>query len=103
VRLVPNFDTYMLGYEDRKLTVEEKYSRRILRGGGWVHPAVIRDGLAVATWRYDGKNDVVVMEPFGAPDSSLQPLLRNEVEDVGRFLGTQPSLEIRDRRWKEGS
>lgn len=103
VRLVPNFDTYMLGYEDRKLTVEEKYSRRILRGGGWVHPAVIRDGLAVATWRYDGKNDVVVMEPFGAPDSSLQPLLRNEVEDVGRFLGTQPSLEIRDRQWKEGS
>jgi hypothetical protein len=100
VRLVPNFDTYLLGYEDRKLTVDEKYSRRILRGGGWVHPAVIRDGLAVATWRYDGKKDVVVVEPFGRQDSSLQPLLRIEVEDVGRFLGTEPLLEIRDSQRK---
>lgn len=95
VRLVPNFDTYLLGYENRKLTVDEKYSERILRGGGWVHPTVIRDGLAVATWRYDRKKEVVVVEPFGRPDSSLQPLLGQEIEDVGRFLGTEPSLEIR--------
>jgi hypothetical protein len=94
VRLVPNFDTYLLGYEDRKLTVDEKYSRRILRGGGWVHPAVVRDGLAVATWRYDRKQDVVIVEPFGRPDLSLRALVRGEVEDIGRFLGTTPSLEI---------
>lgn len=94
VRLVPNFDTYLLGYEDRKLTVDEKYARRILRGGGWVHAVVIRDGFAVATWRYNRKGDEVVVEPFGRPESSLEPLLRNEVDDIGRFLGTGPSLEI---------
>jgi Winged helix DNA-binding domain len=99
VRLVPNFDTYLLGYENRELTVEEKYARRILRGGGWVHPVVIRDGRAVATWRYDRRDEAIIVEPFGRLDASLMPLLDNEVNDIGRFLGTSPSVDIaRDRR-----
>jgi hypothetical protein len=46
VCLLPRYDTYLLGYQGRELTVAAEHSRRIHPGGGIIHPAVLVDGRA---------------------------------------------------------
>jgi Winged helix DNA-binding domain len=81
VRLLPAFDTYLLGYADRSETVPPEHLARVWPGGGWLHPVVLVDGLAAGTWRIE-RGDVAV-EPFGDVPRGLD----EEIGDVRRFLG----------------
>jgi winged helix DNA-binding protein len=96
VSLLPHFDAYLLAYSNRDLVVAPRYARRVQRGGGWLHPTVIVNGRAVAIWRYNDKEKKpsVVVEPFEEIEPAVEPGLRAEAEDVGRFLGTNPVLTI---------
>lgn len=95
VRLLPAFDSYLLGYETRALTVEDAHAKRVWPGGGILHPTVIADGRAVATWRYDTGRATprVRVTPF-TPGALPHAPLEEEVADVGRFLGVDPKLVL---------
>ena len=83
VRLLPAFDTYLLGYRGRELAVPTEHASSVWPGGGIVRPTVVANGRAVATWRIRsrGKRHDVEVEPFGdAPGADA------EVADVRRFL-----------------
>lgn len=83
VRLVGHFDAYLLGYRDRP--VPAGHARKLQAGGGFVMPAVIVDGKAVATWRRArGKVEV---EPFGALPRGAADAVEAEIADIARFLG----------------
>jgi hypothetical protein len=83
VRLLPAFDTYLLGYRTRDFAVAAEHARRVWPGGGIVRPAVVANGVAVGTWRRSG--GAVSIEPFaGAPAVDTA----DEVADVKRFLGS---------------
>ena len=80
VRLLPAFDTYLLGYRSREFALAPEYARAVAPGGGIIRPTVIRNGRVIGTWRRDGARAQI--EPFG-PD----PIdAAGEVEDVQRFL-----------------
>ncbi len=81
VRLLPAFDTYLLGYADRSEVVAPEHAQRVFPGGGWIHPVVLVDGRAAGTWKIE-RGDVVVdgFEPL--------PGLADEIADVLRFLQT---------------
>jgi hypothetical protein len=83
VRLVGHFDTYLLGYRGRELAVVKEFDRRVQTGGGFIMPAVLVDGRAVATWRQTRKRDrlMIDVEPF-----DTMPRIEEEVADLGRFL-----------------
>src|SRR5213079_2362889 len=68
VRLLPAFDSYLLAYRSRDLAVAPALQRRLQRGGGWLHPAVVVDGRAVAAWslRRSGLRGRLAVEPFEA-------------------------------------
>jgi hypothetical protein len=79
VRLLPAFDTYLLGYADRADVVAPEHEKRVFPGGGWIHPVVLVDGRAAGTWRIEhGEVAVEAFEPL--PDLSA------EIADVYRFL-----------------
>jgi hypothetical protein len=80
-RLLPAFDTYLLGYRSRSFCVPEARARAVWPGGGIVRPTVVVDGRGVGTWRRAGTR--VEVEPFG--DEVLDTA--EEVADVRRFLG----------------
>lgn len=80
-RLLPAFDTYLLGYRTRDLAVPPEHARRVWPGGGIVRPTVVENGLAVGTWRRTGAD--VSVEPFPGLDVDAA----DEVADVKRFLG----------------
>jgi hypothetical protein len=97
VRLLPRFDTYLLGYASRDLAVDSAYTRRIHPGGGILNAALLVDGQARGTWKIQrrrGRLEVQV-EPFEPLDQELLPLIEAEASDVGRFLGMDAGLIVK--------
>lgn len=85
VRLLPAFDTYLLGYRTREFCVPAEHAREVWPGGGIVRPAVVRNGRAIGTWRRSGTR--VEISPFG--DEAIDAA--GEIGDVQRFLAARPS------------
>jgi hypothetical protein len=98
VRLLPRFDVYLLGYQKRDLAVPPQYAKRINAGGGILHPAVMVDGQAVGIWKSQPKKPelVVSVEPFDRLTPGVVEGVEAEVADLGRFLGLQASLDIKN-------
>ena len=93
VRLLPIWDNYLLGYEDREPAVPKPHDR--LPGAG--RPAATADGRSFGHWRIvpgDGSIEVVV-EPFAARlPKGVREGLEAEAADVGRFLGAEARLVV---------
>jgi winged helix DNA-binding protein len=91
LRLLPAFDTYLLGYRSRDLAVEKTLRRRLQRGGGWLHPAIVVDGRAMGAWRLKmtGVHTRIAIEHTQTFRSTLRHQLEAEIRDVGRFLGRE--------------
>jgi hypothetical protein len=96
VRLLPAFDAYLLGYRRRELAVPPALQRRLQRGGGWLHPAVVVDGRAVAAWslRRSGGRAHVDVEPVERITRAVRAGIEAEVADIGRFLDLELTVEI---------
>jgi hypothetical protein len=80
VRLLPAFDTYLLGYRTRDSIVPPQYAGAVWPGGGIVRATIVANGRAVGTWRRAGTR--VEIEPF----DGAEPAVDDEVADVLRFL-----------------
>jgi len=95
VRLLPAFDTYLLGYADREFVVPRPYQKHIFHGGQ-VAPTIIVDGLAAGTWRYasTGKKLSLALAPFRAFSRAEQAAAAHEAEDIARFYATPVDLRI---------
>jgi hypothetical protein len=96
VRLLPAFDAYLLGYRDRELSVPAAHARQVHPGGGIIRPALLVDGAAAGVWSRSmrKKNLVIRVEPFAPLPRPVVAALEEEVEDVGRFLGTAVALAL---------
>jgi hypothetical protein len=96
VRLLPAFDTYLLGYRRRDLAVPPALQRRLQRGGGWLHPAVVVNGRAVAAWslRKSGGRGQLEVEPFEGISRAVRAGIEAEVADIGRFFDLPLGLQI---------
>ena len=96
VRLLPGFDTYLLGYKKRDLAVPPQHARRINAGGGLLNPVLLVDGRAMGTWKTKQQKQrlEVILQPFDQLPPDLQPGLQAEIADLGRFLGTHAALQV---------
>ncbi len=96
VRLLPRYDTYLLGYQQRDFMLEAAYAKRINAGGGIIHPAVLINGRIVGVWRTDRKKAVttIIIEPFEPLPEKWLPLLEVEVAEIGRFLQQKTALQL---------
>jgi hypothetical protein len=87
VRLLPAFDTYILGHRNRKLIEDGTYTGQ-LKGGGILPPLVLVDGRITGTWRMNrkGRKLDIALEPFGEWDAEVRRLAEAEMRDVERFV-----------------
>jgi hypothetical protein len=90
-RLLPAFDTYLLGYRTRAFCVPAEHAREVWPGGGIVRPTVVVDGRGVGTWRRTGTK--VDIEPFDGEAFDAT----DEIADVQRFLAARPGRERSSR------
>jgi hypothetical protein len=96
VRLLPAFDTFLLGYRERHLHLDPAYARRVNAGGGIVKPVVLVDGRVAGTWRLvrKAKAGKLSVHPFDELPKKVLPELQTEAKDVGRFLGAEVELTV---------
>ena len=91
VRLLPAFDEYLLGWRGRDLTVAPEHRSKVNRGGGWLHPVLLVDGCAVATWRTERVSGGLRLQITAFDGAELEPAVRDgvvrEARDLSSFLG----------------
>lgn len=88
VKLLPMYDSYFLGHENRDLILPEAYADQVYPVGGIIRSTLLVDGLAAGTWTLDrsGPEATVRIEPFESPTPAVESGIETEVEDLGRFL-----------------
>jgi Winged helix DNA-binding domain len=85
-RLLPAFDTSMLGYRSREPLLRAEHDHHILPGGGILRPAALARGTVTGSWRLAGRGATRTLELdwFGRPATAQA--LAEEAADLGRFL-----------------
>ncbi len=96
VRLLPRFDTYLLGWRDREAALPPAYTKRIHPGGGILHPSVLLDGRIIARWRSKKRKGglAIAVEPFEPLDAPVRELLSAESARIAHFLDTGVTLSV---------
>ncbi len=96
VRLLPSFDIYLLGYQNRDLIVSPQHAKRINAGGGMLHPTLLTDGRALGTWRSKRQKDrlEVQVEPFEPLAPEISAGMETEISELARFLEAKASLRV---------
>ncbi|MFI7064347.1 winged helix DNA-binding domain-containing protein [Kribbella sp. NPDC050124] len=81
LRLLGEFDAYLLGYDDRRQALAEEFHKIIHPGGGMLRPAVVEAGRVIGSWKHADLS----YELFGSGDAPAA--LGGELEDLARFAG----------------
>lgn len=89
VRLLPHFDSFLLGHRDHGNVVGKVHHRRVYRPQGWVSPVLLVDGLVAGVWSTAVRNGALTLrvEPFVRLPRQVRSLLGQECSLLGRFLG----------------
>jgi hypothetical protein len=96
VRLLPKFDTYLLGYAKRDLLVAPTFEKYIHPGGGLIFPTLIVDGRGLGLWTASLRRSVleVTVKPFERLASELLLPIELEAAGLGKFMGVEAVLKI---------
>ena len=90
VRMLGNFDTYLLGWKDRGFSVTGEHALHVKAGGGgWIRPVIVEDGTVVGGWRSrraGERLEVTLNLPEDERDRLSGPL-ETEIADLARFEG----------------
>lgn len=63
--VLPGFDEYVIGYQDRAPVLAAEFAERIVPGkNGVFRPALVQGGRVVGTWRKSADGSTVLAEPF---------------------------------------
>jgi hypothetical protein len=94
VRLLPRFDTYLLGYRSRDLVVDPPYHKRVLPGGGMLLQTLLVNGRVAGTWqtRRARQGQTLAVSPFEPLPPAVRRALAAEAEAIGSFLSAVVSL-----------
>jgi hypothetical protein len=95
VRMLGNFDTYLLGWKDRTFSVSGEHALHVKAGGGgWIRPVIVEDGIVVGGWRSTRKGGRLEIS-LNLPKAERQRLgdaIDAEVADLERFEGMEPRI-----------
>jgi hypothetical protein len=95
VHVLPGFDEYLLGYQDRSAALPAEHAGRIVPGGNGIFlPTVVAGGEVVGLWRRAerrGRVDVTA-DPFGAFTGRARDGLARALRRYGRFIGAPVQL-----------
>ena len=89
VRLLPYFDTFLLGHKDRQHLVAIKHQPKVFRPQGWISPTVLVDGHVAGVWKHElGKDRLEIrVETFESPSRNVIAGIQEEAHELGGFLG----------------
>ena len=95
VRLLPNFDVFVIGGHPRELHVPPVHNALVWRKGAWVSPVVSVGGYAAGVWRQEEHRGTMTLtvSPFGRLAREVKDRVRDEATRLEGFLGR--SVQVR--------
>ena len=95
VRLLPYFDTFLLGHRNREHIVDIKHQPKIFRPQGWISPVVLVNGRVAGVWKHIQEKGcfLIKVEKLASLPRQIITEIQREAQDLGRFLGT-PNVDI---------
>jgi len=89
VRLLPYFDSFLLGHEGRDHLMAAEHLSRVYRPQGWIAPVLLVNGRARGVWSHDQKGGRlrVRITPFSSISRTVSAGISEEGRELGRFLG----------------
>ena len=102
VRLLPEYDCYVMGFRERDQLVPEKLRERIKshpKGrfeGIAAVPTLLIDGVVAGIWRRakKGKKVEIAVEPARRLHPAEREAVNAEAKRIGAFLGAEPAIRI---------
>lgn len=96
VRLLPFFDSFLLGHKSHRNIVGPAEHNLVYRPAGWVSPVLLVDGRAAGVWSHSRRNRTLEVDvrPFARLPTRISSIMRDEANDLGRFLGS-PDVRVR--------
>ncbi|MBI3974860.1 MAG: AlkZ family DNA glycosylase [Armatimonadetes bacterium] len=97
IRLLPNFDPYVMGYRPREEFVPADFAARVFRPQAWISPVLLVDGRAAGVWahRRRGSGIEVGVEPFVRLGAAVKREVEDEGARLGAFLGGRAEVAFR--------
>jgi Uncharacterized protein conserved in bacteria len=89
VRLLPYFDSFLLGHRERAHLMLTEHRPKVYRPQGWISPVVLVDGRVAAVWEHarDANGLRVNVTRLASMTRPVIAGIREEARDLGRFLG----------------
>jgi hypothetical protein len=102
LRLLPEYDCYVMGFREREQLVPErvkelvKAHRRGRYEGIAGVPTLIIDGVVAGIWQRArrGKRIEISVNPMRRLSAAERHELENEADRIGAFLGLEPALQV---------
>ncbi len=84
VKLLPNFETYLLGYRDKSQLVSNEHYKKVYRKAGWISAVILINGRASGTWGCErkGKRVELKLEPF----EKFPPEVKHKIDDEAKWM-----------------
>jgi hypothetical protein len=96
IRLLPNFDSFLLAHREKDHLLAEKHYKRVYRNQGWISPVVLIGGAIAGVWSYklQGKKLLVNIEPFGKLSKTQRVGIEQEAESLALFFGSELDFHL---------
>jgi hypothetical protein len=96
VQLLPLFDPYLLGHNNRDHLYDPVHRSKVSRTAGWISAVVLADGAVLGTWSHTatGKTLRVTVEPFKSLPAKVKSEVRARAESIAKALDL-PKTEVK--------
>lgn len=96
VRLLPGFDTYVLGRDRQGIIEGNKPRKLIYRDAAWISPVLLQRGRFAGVWSHkkSARGLSVEVRPFTRLAKGVRAEVQSEAESLAVFLGS-PQVEVR--------
>lgn len=94
VRMLAEWDGYLLGYRNRDLALGPTFAERVHAGAGMIRPTLLVDGRVCGRWRRQRTSAglTAALEAFEPLSTDVRTEIEAEIRDMARFLEIDVTL-----------
>jgi len=88
-KLLPKFDSYLLGHRDRSRIIADEHKKHVFRKAGDIAATLLINGRIAGTWKHKKTKTslTVTLTPFRKLTREELEDIEKEVEELARFMG----------------
>ena len=91
VQMLPLFDPYLLGHDNRDHLFEPEHAAKVSRPAGWISAVVLVDGSVIGTWTHSvaRKKLRIAVAPFTSLKRPVAAGIRARAQEIATALGVR--------------